>query len=232
MTSEEAKMLEIVDVSKHYPLPKGNLEVLKDISLSLSIGDSVSIMGPSGSGKSTLLYILGALETPSSGQVRFGDQDPAKLSPKELASFRNRQIGFVFQDHHLLPQCNALENVLIPTLVKSSDEDFEKRARGLLDSVGLSDRYDHFPAELSGGEKQRVAIARALILSPKLLLCDEPTGNLDQKSADTVSSLLLDAIQKEKIILVVVTHNPDLAKKFSIQLELSDGKFVPRNSES
>jgi len=225
-------MLEIIDVTKNYPLPSGDLEVLKGINLSLSMGDSVSIMGPSGCGKSTLLYILGSLENPSSGSVRFGDQIPSQLAPKDLAAFRNQEIGFVFQDHHLLPQCTALENVLTPTLVASSNKDFEAKASELLDRVGLGNRCDHFPSELSGGEKQRVALARALILSPKLLLCDEPTGNLDQKSAETVQSLLLEINQQDEILLIVVTHNPDLADRFSIQLELSDGKFVSRTSES
>src|SRR5205807_1462884 len=160
------------------PSPRGRLEILSDISLSLSRGDAVSIMGPSGSGKSTLLYIMGALEPPSNGTITLDGQNPFQLEEKELAAFRNREIGFIFQDHCLLPQCSVLENVLTPTLVSaSSGNDAVERARALLAQVGLSDRLDHRPAKLSGGEKQRVSLARALITKPQILLCDEPTGN-------------------------------------------------------
>src|SRR5207244_2706340 len=151
-------------------------------SFSLSRGDAASIVGPSGSGKSTLLYVVGALEPPTSGSVTLNDQNPFQLNSRQLAAFRNKEIGFVFQDHCLLPQCSVIENVLTPTLVTEANQDHGKRARALLEQMGLHDRLDHRPAELSGGEKQRVALARALILKPQLLLCDEPTGNLDQKS--------------------------------------------------
>jgi lipoprotein-releasing system ATP-binding protein len=184
-------------------------------------------MGPSGSGKSTLLYILGALEPPSSGSVTLDGQDPYRLSEREQALFRNRSIGFVFQDHSLLPQCSVLENVLAPTLVAPAGErnpnEDESRARGLLAQVGLGDRLDHRPAALSGGEKQRAALARALIRNPVLMLCDEPTGNLDRTSADTVASLLLDLHAARKTMLVVVTHSATLAGRFPRRYEMNEG---------
>jgi len=177
-------------------------------------------MGPSGSGKSTLLYILGALDAPASGSVTLDGRSPFELAEKELAAFRNKEIGFVFQDHCLLPQCSVLENVLIPTLVAESRDGYRERARSLVTQVGLKDRLDHRPAELSGGEQQRVALARALIREPLLLLCDEPTGNLDRTSADTVASMLLELHRAQRTILIVVTHNLDLAAKFPLRFEL------------
>jgi lipoprotein-releasing system ATP-binding protein len=215
-------LLKVANVSKEYPTPRGPLEIVSNISLSLSAGDAVSIMGPSGSGKSTLLYMMGALEPPTSGSVTLDGQNPFALKEQDLASFRNREIGFIFQDHCLLPQCSVLENVLTPTLVASNDGDRSKRARTLLDAVGLTERLEHRPAELSGGEKQRVALARALIMQPKLVLCDEPTGNLDHKSAHVVASLLLDLHRQQKTILVVVTHNAELAAQFPLRYELID----------
>ena len=216
-------MLKVENVSKEYPTPRGPLKIVSDISLSLSRGDAVSIMGPSGSGKSTLLYIMGALEPPSSGTVTLDDQNPFQLKEKELAAFRNKEIGFVFQDHCLLPQCSVLENVLTPTLVSAAnDGGAAQRARTLLEQVGLGDRLDHRPAKLSGGEKQRVALARALVTRPQLLLCDEPTGNLDHKAADVVASLLLELHQRQQTILVVVTHNAELANRFPKRYELTD----------
>jgi lipoprotein-releasing system ATP-binding protein len=220
-------VLKVENVSKEYPTPSGSLKIVSEISLALSRGDAVSIMGPSGSGKSTLLYMMGALEPPSSGTVTLNGQDPFRLKERELAAFRNKEIGFIFQDHCLLPQCSVIENVLTPTLVsKNDDHDFD-RARRLLDQVGLADRLDHRPAELSGGEKQRVALARALIMNPQVLLCDEPTGNLDNKSADVVASLLLDLHRAQQTILVVVTHNADLAKRFPLRFELTDRHLRP-----
>jgi lipoprotein-releasing system ATP-binding protein len=207
-------VLKVENVSKEYPAPRGTLKILSDVSLSLSRGDAVSIMGPSGSGKSTLLYVLGALEPPTSGSVTLDGQNPFQLKPKELAAFRNKQIGFVFQDHCLLPQCSVIENVLTPTFVAQSNNGYEERARDLLQQVGLIDRLEHRPGELSGGEKQRVALARALIMKPQLLLCDEPTGNLDHDSAEAVASLLLELHQAQQTILVVVTHNAELAARF------------------
>ncbi len=194
--------------------------MLSGVSFRLSLGDAVVIMGPSGSGKSTLLHIIGALDTPSSGSVTLDGANPFELDEKALAVFRNEKVGFVFQDHCLLPQCSVLENVLTPTLVSRSHTDRTKRARLLLDQVGLTERLDHRPAELSGGEKQRVALARALINEPLLLLCDEPTGNLDSRSAETVASLLLELHARQNTILVVVTHSAELAARFPVRYEM------------
>ena len=187
-------------------------------------------MGPSGSGKSTLLNIIGTLETPTRGRVRVDGVDPFALPEPQLAAFRNRHVGFVFQDHHLLPQCSVLENVLVPTLVAVGGDRsaFEAEARRLLDRVGLSGRLEHRPAELSGGERQRVAIARALVRKPKLLLADEPTGNLDRKTAHGVGELLTELHRQEGTVLLVVTHSPDLAKLFPRRAEMADGRLEPR----
>ena len=171
-------------------------------------------MGPSGSGKSTLLYVLGTLEPPTTGTVTLDGRDPFRLPEPALAAFRNREIGFVFQDHCLLPQLSVLENVLLPTLVAPGPEGSEARARALLARVGLGERLEHRPAELSGGEKQRVALARALVLGPKLLLCDEPTGNLDAAAAETVATMLLEMHRDFGGILVLVTHSAELAARF------------------
>jgi lipoprotein-releasing system ATP-binding protein len=176
-------MLAVEALSKHYATPRGPLPVLIDVTFSKGPGESLCIMGPSGSGKSTLLHILGTLESPTSGRVTIDGLAPHALPEPDLATFRNRTIGFVFQDHFLLPQCSVLENVLVPTLVRRDGLDHEAHARELLERVGLSDRLDHRPAELSGGERQRAAFARALVLSPRVVLADEPTGNLDAGSA-------------------------------------------------
>jgi lipoprotein-releasing system ATP-binding protein len=199
--------------------------VLSDVSLAFAPGDAAAIMGPSGSGKSTLLYILGALEPPTTGTVTLHGTNPFSLSARNVAAFRNKEIGFVFQDHCLLPQCSVLENVLVPTLVRQSDSDSEAHARLLIDQVGLSHRITHLPGQLSGGEKQRVALARALVRRPRLLLCDEPTGNLDRASADSVASLLFDLQRKQQAILIVVTHSADLAARFPIRFDLVDRKL-------
>jgi lipoprotein-releasing system ATP-binding protein len=217
-------------ISKSYPTPRGELPILKDVSLKLERGGAAAIMGPSGSGKSTLLYILGALDPPTSGSVSLDGQDPFALNERAQAAFRNRHIGFVFQDHSLLPQCSVLENVLAPTLVAPPGEggakEDEAHARELLTQVGLADRLDHRPGELSGGEKQRAAIARALIRDPLLVLCDEPTGNLDRASADNVAALLLELHQRRQTILVVVTHSAALAERFPIRYEMAEGRLV------
>jgi lipoprotein-releasing system ATP-binding protein len=215
-------VLEVSHLSKEYPSPHGPLSVLADVSFTLASGDAAAVVGPSGSGKSTLLYIVGALEPPTSGRVTLEGRDPFRLPPREIAAFRNRQIGFVFQDHCLLPQCSVLENVLIPTLVSDGDPGAADRARDLIARVGLADRADHRPSELSGGERQRVAIARALIRRPPLLLCDEPTGNLDRASADTVASLLFELHRSQPAILMIVTHSPQLASRCPIVFELAD----------
>ena len=221
-------MLEVINLSKDYPTPRGPLPVLSGVSLKLSRGEAAAIMGPSGSGKSTLLHIIGALDTPTSGSITLDGANPFALDEKALAVFRNEKVGFVFQDHCLLPQCSVLENVLTPTLVSRSRNDSAERARALLDQVGLSDRLDHRPAELSGGEKQRVALARALINDPVLLLCDEPTGNLDRRAADVVTSLLLELHARQNTILVVVTHSLELAAKLPISFELIERQLVRR----
>ena len=219
-------MLTVANLTKEYPTPRGVLPVLSDVSFSLAPGDAAAIMGPSGSGKSSLLYVLGALEPPTSGTVTLDGQDPFQLPAAALAAFRNRSVGFVFQDHCLLPQCTVIENVLIPTLVadaRAGDSgDAAERARMLIEQVGLSDRLDHRPSQLSGGERQRVAIARALVREPRLLLCDEPTGNLDRASARNVAALLLDLHRRQKTILIVVTHSAELASNFPIRFELVD----------
>jgi lipoprotein-releasing system ATP-binding protein len=216
-------VLTVTGVTKEYPAPQGALTVLSNVTFALAPGDAAAITGPSGSGKSSLLYMLGALEPPSSGEITLGGRNPFALTPTALADFRNSEIGFVFQDHCLLPQCTVLENVLVPTLVARKEDGVADRARTLLDHVGLSGRLEHRPAELSGGEKQRVAIARALIRQPRLLLCDEPTGNLDQTSAATVASLLLDLHRRQNNILIVVTHSERLAAEFPIRFEIENG---------
>jgi lipoprotein-releasing system ATP-binding protein len=221
-------VLTVTHVNKQYPAPHGPLTVLSDVTFSLAPGDAATITGPSGSGKSSLLYMLGALEPPTSGDIALDGRNPFTLPPAALADFRNAEIGFVFQDHCLLPQCTVLENVLVPTLVAKRADGSNELARTLLDQVGLSGRLEHRPSELSGGEKQRVAIARALIRRPKLLLCDEPTGNLDQKSAATVASLLLDLHRGQHNILIVVTHSERLAAEFPIRFEIDAGRVIRR----
>jgi lipoprotein-releasing system ATP-binding protein len=225
-------VLTVDRVCKTYPTPRGHLTILSDVSLSLERGSAVAVMGPSGSGKSTLLYILGALEPPTSGRITLDGQDPFALDERAQAAFRNSHIGFVFQDHSLLPQCSVLENVLAPALVappgvRAAQED-AARARALLTQVGLADRLDHRPGELSGGEKQRAAIARALIRSPGLLLCDEPTGNLDRAAAETVADLLLQLQEARNAILVIVTHSAALADKLPVRYEMIGGTLQRR----
>jgi lipoprotein-releasing system ATP-binding protein len=215
-------MLNVVDISKTYPTARGPLNVLERVSFALQPGDAAAIMGPSGSGKSSLLYILGALERPTSGTVTLDGRNPFELDERALARFRNDQIGFVFQDHCLLPQCSVIENVLVPTLVAKGRDEGRRRAVDLIDQVGLADRIDHRPAALSGGERQRAAIARALIRQPRLLLCDEPTGNLDRASAENVASVLLDMHARQRTILIIVTHSPHLAERCPIRYELVD----------
>lgn len=218
-TTETPHRLKISNLSKDF----GQIEVLRDISFSFDAGTSVVITGPSGSGKSTLLHIIGTLEKPSKGEVEINGTDPFNLSEPELARYRNAVIGFVFQDHHLLPQYSVLENVLIPTLAFKQKPDAPQQAQELLERVGLTDRMTHRPAELSGGERQRVAIARALINKPSILLCDEPTGNLDTTTAATIADLLFELHHAEQNILIVVTHNLALADRFENHLKLANG---------
>ena len=220
--------LQVSHLCKDYPTRSGPLSVLRDLNFEMQRGEALAVMGPSGSGKSTLLHILGTLDRPTAGTVRLEGKDPFTLSERELADFRNRHIGFVFQDHYLLPQCSVLENLLIPTLVSTDGPaGAEGWARQMLQRVGLSDRLDHRPAELSGGERQRVAVARALIHHPLLLLADEPTGNLDRRTARAVGELLLELHRQEQTVLVVVTHSAELARDFPRRMEMADGTLQP-----
>lgn len=221
--------LQLENIVKEYPTRGEPLRVLDGVSLQLEPGQNVAVVGPSGSGKSTLLHIAGALDDPTSGRVWLDDTDPFSLDPAALANFRNEKVGFVFQEHHLLPQLSALENVLVPALAKgSADEHHLDRAGQLLERVGLADRRDHRPAELSGGERQRVAVARALMLQPSLLLADEPTGSLDRSTATAIGDLLLQMQAHEQTMLVVVTHSQALADLLQRQLEIDGGKLMPR----
>ena len=219
----------VENVVKEFPTRTEPLVVLRGASFSLSAGENLAILGPSGSGKSTLLYIIGTLDRATSGRVVLLEQDVTQLAEPQLADFRNQRIGFVFQDHYLLPQCSVLENVLVPTIAHArATPAAAERAKMLLDRVGLSARLEHRPAELSGGERQRAAIARALIHSPALLLADEPTGNLDRTSAAAVGKLLLEMQRTENTMLVIVTHSEQLASLFGRRMEIDDGKLVER----
>lgn len=219
--------LEVRGLTKSFETTDGTLEILTGAEFSMKRGDAIAVTGPSGSGKSTLLYILGLLDNPSSGSVSILGQDPFSLGESEQASFRNANIGFIFQDHHLLPQCTVLENVVLPALAgKGVDAAIEQRARELLERVGLSKRVSHRPAQISGGERQRVAVCRALIHQPALMLADEPTGNLDPKTADAVGSLLLELCEEQNTILVCVTHSMAFAERFAKRLVLSEGQLV------
>ena len=228
-------MLELIDVGKTYESP-GNAQgvrVLKDITLKLEEGRSLVIVGPSGCGKSTLLNIIGALDRPTSGRVLFDGRDLAALDDNELAKIRNKQIGFVFQMHHLLPQCTVLENVLVPTLAgkdRSAMEQARERATNLLQRVGLKEFLLHRPGQLSGGQRQRVAVVRALINQPKLLLADEPTGSLDREASEKIADLLVELNRSEKVTLIVVTHSHELAKRMGRVVELTEGSLKDRRS--
>jgi lipoprotein-releasing system ATP-binding protein len=218
--------LSVEHVSKHFGDVNRPIFVLRNVSLQLSAGQNAAILGPSGSGKSTLLQIVGTLDSPSSGSISLLGQQPHKLDEASLARFRNRHLGFMFQDHYLLPQLTVLENVLIPALAEGRPSaELVKRAQDLLCRVGLGERLDHRPAELSGGERQRAGVARALLLKPALVLADEPTGNLDRSSAQAVASLLVELQQQENAMLLVVTHSLDLAAKMQRRYELNDGKL-------
>ena len=220
--------LRVTDLYKEYPTPGEPLVVLRGVSLSLSPGESVAVVGPSGSGKSTLLNILGTLDRPTRGTVQLDDvADPFALNPADLARFRSGRIGFIFQDHHLLPQCTAVENVLVARLAAGKvTPEHGERAKELLRLVGLEGRATHLPAELSGGERQRVAIARALMNQPSLLLCDEPTGNLDPKTSQSVGELLRSVTDQSGAMLVVVTHSVSLAEALPRRVRMADGRLV------
>jgi lipoprotein-releasing system ATP-binding protein len=223
-------MLVVTDLHKIYSMPAGPLPVLQGVSFQLAPGEALAVMGPSGSGKSTLLHVLGVLDRPTSGSMTLQGEDPFSLDERAQAQFRNANVGFVFQDHCLLPQLSVIENVLVPLLVGAADPGAEGRATSLLEEMGLAERLNHKPAELSGGEKQRVAIARALIREPKLLLCDEPTGNLDRKSAALVADALEKARRSHHACLVVVTHSQELAEHFPRQAMLRDGHLVEQKA--
>ncbi len=227
-TTPDDMVLAVEGVRKEYDSPAGRLVVLEDASFRLAPGESVAIVGPSGAGKSTLLNIIGSLDKPTAGSVRLGDVEVGALKGASLAEFRSRSVGFVFQDHHLLPQCSALENVLLPTLA-TGDTGALGLAWDLLERVGLGERLESFPAELSGGERQRVAVARSLVNGPPLLLCDEPTGNLDHDTASEVSALFLELSRERGVMLVVVTHNLEQARLFGRCLELRDGVLHERD---
>ncbi len=221
-------LLSLRGVGKEYQAPgsAAAVPVLRDITLEVAAGESLAIVGPSGSGKSTLLNLIGTLDTPTRGTVTLGGQNLTELDEIRLAEVRNRQIGFVFQAHHLLPQCTVIENVLGPTLAgtdRTSREGTAERARRLLTLVGLGERTDHRPGQLSGGERQRVAVVRALINRPQLLLADEPTGALDRVSAESLGDLLVQLNREQGVTLIVVTHALDLAKRMGRVLELRDG---------
>jgi lipoprotein-releasing system ATP-binding protein len=214
-------------LSKSFPAPEGELVVLREASLSLDRGENAAILGPSGSGKSTLLSILGTLDRPTAGEYQLQGTQPFVLDEQGLAGFRSQHIGFVFQDHHLLPQCTVLENVLVPLLADgSANKQDVERAEGLLDRVGLGSRLQHRPTQLSGGERQRAAIARALIRSPTLLLADEPTGNLDRTTAAAIIDLLLELQREQNAILIAVTHSAALAARLQRRYEIDAGRLL------
>lgn len=217
-------MLELKNITKTYPAPDGTHEttILSGINLVVSSGETVAIVGPSGSGKSTLLNIIGTLDKPTAGNIFFNSRDITGLKDKELAGLRNKKIGFIFQQHHLLPQCTVLENVLLPTLVSGLPGQSE-RAGELLNKVGLSGHLTHLPSQLSGGEQQRVAVVRALINQPDLILADEPTGSLDQKNSENLGKLLVELNIDNRVTLIVVTHSLDLAAKMKTAYSLNEG---------
>jgi ABC-type lipoprotein export system ATPase subunit len=222
-------ILELSGVTKSYTSPEGaQTVVLRGVDLAVGKGESLAIAGPSGCGKSTLLNIIGTLDRPTSGRVTLDGRDVASLGEAPLAELRSQVVGFVFQLHHLLPQCSILENVLVPTLVARGQDGAAARARALLDRVGLGQRLSHRPGQLSGGECQRAAVVRALINRPKLLLADEPTGSLDRGSAESLATLLAELNREEGVALIYVTHSPELAAKAGKVLELRDGRLAPR----
>jgi lipoprotein-releasing system ATP-binding protein len=222
-----SNLIEIRDLAKSFRSGTGRVDVLKGINLTVSVGETIALVGASGAGKSTLLHILGALDRPSSGEVLFNGKDIFSLNEASLATFRNLSVGFVFQFHHLLPEFTALENAMMPLLISGRRRDEAERiAEDLLRDVGLAHRLTHKPGELSGGEQQRVAIARALVLSPPLLLADEPTGNLDTRTSEEVHSLLSEMQNRSGTTVVVVTHNESLAARMGKTIRLVDGTIM------
>ena len=226
--SNDTPLLQLKNIYREFPAAEGGvpLRVLRGLSMEVARGESIAVVGPSGCGKSTLLNLIGTLDQPTDGAIAFDGRDLIALSDAELALLRNREMGFIFQSHHLLPQCTVMENVLIPTLAhgRATDDD-EERAQRLLDRVSLGERLSHRPGQLSGGERQRVAVVRALINEPQLLLADEPTGALDQSTADNLGQLLLELNEEENVTLITVTHSEKLATRMARTLELKDGQL-------
>ncbi|MFA9410887.1 MAG: ABC transporter ATP-binding protein [Deltaproteobacteria bacterium] len=217
-------LVTVQNVTKTFEHEGRSLEVLKGIDLEIGAGEMVTIVGPSGAGKSTLLHLIGTLDLPTEGRILYGGRDVTLLGSSDLAEFRNRSIGFVFQFHHLLPEFTALENVMMPGLIQGGRR-LENRARELLSEVGLSERLTHRPGELSGGEQQRVALARALLMEPKLVLADEPTGNLDSQTSNSVQSLIFDLNRRHGITFLIVTHSRDFAAMMPRQVSMKDGRI-------
>jgi lipoprotein-releasing system ATP-binding protein len=228
MPDDERPLVELDDLTKRFVHRGEELTVLEHLNLDVYGGDRIAIMGPSGAGKSTLLQVMGTLDEPTSGQLRFDGEAIFERSSDEVAEFRNREVGFVFQFHHLLPEFTALENVMMPGMIARMPRDeVESRAEHLLEMVGLAERIAHQPGELSGGEQQRVAIARALFMEPSLLLTDELTGNLDLKTGAGIHAMLRDLNDETGVTIVVVTHDPRLAEQMPIKLVLDDGQLLP-----
>jgi lipoprotein-releasing system ATP-binding protein len=227
--SDKALLLEARDLSKSYESASRRIDVLQDLNLQIAQGSTIAIMGASGVGKSTLLHILGALDRPDKGQILFEDRDLAACSAQELADFRNSKIGFVFQMHNLLPEFDALENTMIPILLRKYDRGAAaERARKVLSEVGLGERLDHRPGQLSGGEQQRAAIARALVCDPPLILADEPTGNLDERTGETIFQLFRELHSNRNLSFIIATHNPALAAICDQTYVLHEGKLTRR----
>ncbi len=227
MSNLSETLIRIIDLHKSYYDGESELPVLQGIDLEIKTSELLAVVGASGVGKSTLLHIMGTLDRPTAGQVIYGEQDVFTLQDTELARFRNKEVGFVFQFHHLLPEFNALENVAMAALITTpSNKAIYEEAASLLEYVGLAERLSHYPSQLSGGERQRVAIARALINKPKVVLADEPTGNLDRRNSEAVHELLWDFNAKSGQTFVIVTHNSELAEQVDRVVQLVDGKVV------
>lgn len=227
--SSKSDILSLAHIEKNFPSPTGAVMVLRDISLTVLAGEALAVLGPSGVGKSTLLNIIGGLDSPTSGTVQLGEMLVTALAGQALSDYRARRVGFVFQDHHLLPQLTALENVLLPTLPVHAGNRVAA-ATELLRRLGVAERAHAFPAQLSGGERQRVAIARALINEPALLLCDEPTGNLDNDTGGAIIDLLLELVRQQRVTVLMVTHNLAYAARFDREVTLSHGLLQPQNN--
>lgn len=227
--SNDTPLLQLKNIFREFPSAEGGtpLEVLRGLSMDVARGESIAIVGPSGCGKSTLLNLIGTLDQPTDGAIAFDGRDLIALNDDELALLRNREMGFIFQNHHLLPQCTVMENVLVPTLAHGrATADDEERARHLLNRVGLGERLSHRPGQLSGGERQRMAVVRALINQPQLLLADEPTGALDQTTADQLGQLLVELNAEKNVTLITVTHSEKLAVRMTRTVELKNGQIA------